>query len=72
MVAEDRPTANKHRNFWLTEEDWQILKKFLVNSQYPPLRGKCYEACLELRFDTVPKQALFNVIQIIGRNKITY
>ena len=36
------------------------------------MRGQCDEACLELGFDTVPKQTLFNVLRRIGRKTITY
>ena len=43
-----------------------------MNSRYPAVRGQCDEACLELRFDPVPKQTVFNFLQRIGRNPITY
>ena len=43
-----------------------------MNSQYPYFRGKCDEACLELGLDPVPKQTIFNVLQNIGSNLITY
>ena len=36
------------------------------------MRGHFDEACLELSFDTVPKQTVFNILQIIGRKPITY
>ena len=34
--------------------------------------GQCDEACLELGFDPVPKQTVFNVLWRIGRKPITY
>ena len=71
-VAEERPAAKKRRNFWWTEENWLRLNKLLVNSRYPAMRGQCNEACLVLRFDPVPKQTVFNVLQRIGRKTITY
>ena len=43
-----------------------------MNSQYPSLRGQSDEACLELGLDPVHKQTLFNVLQRIGRDPITY
>ena len=43
-----------------------------MNSRYPSLRGQCDEACLELGFDPVPKQTVFNVLRRIGRKPITY
>ena len=49
-----------------------MLKEALVNSRYPYLRGQCDEACLWLGFDPVPKQTVFNVLQSIDRNPITY
>ena len=45
-VAEEIPEANKQRNYLWMEENWPRLKKYLVNSQYPYLRGQCDEACL--------------------------
>ena len=71
-VAEDRLSEKKHSNYWLIEDNFPSLKKYLVNSQYPAVRGICYEACLELRFDTVHKQTVFNVLQRIVRKLITY
>ena len=44
----------------------------MVNSHYPDVRGQFDEACLELRFDPVPKQTVVNVLQRIGRKLITY
>ena len=43
-----------------------------MNSRYPYLRGQCDEACLELGFDPVPKQTVFNVLRRIGSKPITY
>ena len=43
-----------------------------MNSWYPSLIGQCYEDFLELGFDTVPKQTVFNVLRRIGRKTITY
>ena len=43
-----------------------------MNSRYPYLIEKCDEACLELGLDTVTKQTVFNVLQRILRNPITY
>ena len=48
------------------------MKKSLVNSWHPYVRGQCGEASLELHFDPVPEQTVFNVIYIIDRNLITY
>ena len=53
-------------------ENWPRPKKALVNSRYPTVRGQCDESCLELGFDPVPKQTVFNVLQSIGRKLITY
>ena len=47
------------------------MNKYVVNSRYPYLRGKCDEDCLELGLDTVTKHIVFNVLQRIGRNLIT-
>ena len=44
----------------------------MVNSWYPSVRGQCDEAYLELGFDPFCKQTVFNVLQRIGRNPITY
>ena len=71
-VAEERRAGKKKRNHWWSEANWPRLKEALVNSRYPSLRGNCDEACLELSFDTVPKQALFIVLWGIVRNPITY
>ena len=49
-----------------------MLKEALVNSRYLSLRENCDEACLELGFIPVPKQTVFNVLQSIVRNPITY
>ena len=54
------------------EANWPRLKEALGSIQYPSLRRQCDEACLELRFDPVPKQTVFNVLQRIGRKPITY
>ena len=43
-----------------------------MNSWYPDLRGQRDGACLQLRFDPVPKQTVLNVLQRIGRKPITY
>ena len=43
-----------------------------MKSRYPYLRGQCDVGCLELGFDRVPKQTLFNVLRRIGRKPITY
>ena len=61
-VAEEWLAAKKQGNSWRTEENWPRLKKALVNSQYPYLRGQCDEACLELGLDSVHKQTVFNVL----------
>ena len=71
-VAEERRSAKKQRNYWWKEANWLRLKKVLVNSWYPYLRGQCDEACLELGLYPVPKQTIFNVLQRIGRKPITY
>ena len=54
------------------ENNWPRLKEALVNSRYPSLREQCDEACLELGFDSVPKQTIFNVLHRIGRKPVTY
>ena len=54
------------------EANCPSLKEALVNSRYPSLRGQGDEACLELGFDPVPKETVFNVLQRIGRKPITY
>ena len=54
-VAEERLAENKQRNYFLTEANWPRLMEALVNSLYPSLRGQCYEACLEIGLDPVPK-----------------
>ena len=43
------------------EDNWPRLKEALVNTWYPSLRGQCDEAFLELGFNPVPKQTIFNV-----------
>ena len=43
-----------------------------MNIRYPPLRGKCDEACLGLCFDPVPKEMVLNVLQSISGNPIKY
>ena len=48
------------------EINWPRLKKALVNSWSPYLRGHCDEACLELGLDPVPKQTILNALQRIG------
>ena len=49
-----------------------MLKESFFNSWYPSLRGQCGEACLELGFGPVPKQAVLNVLQRIFMKPITY
>ena len=71
-VSEERQEAKKQRNHWWDEANWPRLKEALVNSWYPSLRGQCGEACLELDFDPVPKQTVFNFLWRIGRKVITY
>ena len=71
-IVEERRSANKHRNHWWKEDNWPRLKKALVNSLYPSLRGQCDEACLKLGLDPVHKQTVFNVLRRIGRKPITY
>ena len=71
-VSEEIRKGNKKRNNWWSEANWSRLKGALLNSRYPSLRGQCDEACLELGLDPVPKQIVFNVLQRIGRNPITY
>ena len=63
-VAEERLAAKKQRNYWRTEKRCTKLKKALVNGRYPYLRRHCAEDFLELVLDPVPKQKLFNVLQI--------
>ena len=70
--AEEIPSAKKQRKNWWTEENWPRLKKALVNSRYPAVRGKCDEPCLDLRFDPFPKRTVFNALQRIGRKPIAY
>ena len=72
MVAEERRLEKKQKNNWWTEANWSRLKEALVNSRYPTLRGQSDEVCLELGFDPVYKQTLFNVLRRIGRKRITY
>ena len=43
-----------------------------MNSWYPYLRGQCDEARLELGFDPVPKQKVFNFLRRIDRKPIRY
>ena len=71
-VAEEIPAAKTQRNYWWMEENCPRLKKSLVNSMYPSLRGQRDEACLEFGLDPVTKQTVLNVLQKIGRNLITY
>ena len=71
-VAKQIPSEKKQRNNRRTEENSPSLKKALVNSRYPAVRVQCDEACLQLRFDPVPKQTVFNFLQRIGRKLITY
>ena len=40
-VEEERQAAKKQKNQWWAEESCKRLKKDLVNSRYPYLRGKC-------------------------------
>ena len=71
-VAEERRAAKKQRNCWWTEDNRPRLKEALENTRYPYLRGQCDEACLELGLYPFPKQKIFNVLQRIGRKRITY
>ena len=71
-VTEERTEAKKQRNNFWTEEKWPKMKKTLVNSWHPAVIGQCDESCLELRFDPVTKQTVFNVLQRIGRKLIAY
>ena len=71
-VTKVRLAAKKQSNSWWTEKNWTRLKKALVNSLYPYVRGQCGESCLELGLDPVPKKTVFNVLQSIDRNPITY
>ena len=68
MVAKEITAANKQKTSWWTEDIWSRMKKALVNSWYPYMRGHCDGACLELGFDTVAEQTVLNVLQRIGRN----
>ena len=43
-----------------------------MNSQYPFVRGKCDESCLELVLYSFPKQTVLNVSHIIGMKPITF
>ena len=61
-VAEKRRVANKQMNNWCTEANWPRLEEALVNSRFPSLRGQRDEAFLELGFDPVTKQPVFNVL----------
>ena len=71
-VSEERQAAKKQRNCWWTEANCPRLKRALMNSRYPSLRGKCDEAYLGLGLDIVTKQKILNVLQRIGRKPITY
>ena len=71
-VPEERRAAKKQSNNFWTEANWPRLKEALANSQYPYVIGQCAESYLELGLDPVPKQTVFNVLQKIGRNPITY
>ena len=70
--TEERRAAKKQRNHWLIEANWPRQKEDLVNSRYPYFRGQCDEDCLELGFDPVLKQTLFNVLRRIDGKLITY
>ena len=72
IVSEERPPTNKQNNYRRKEDNWPRLKKHLAKSWYPSLRGKCYEACLELGLDKFPKQTVLNILQRIVSNPITY
>ena len=71
-VAEEIRAAKKQRNHLWTEAKFPKLKEYLANIRYPYLRGQCDESCLELGFDPVPKQIVFNILRRIGRKLITY
>ena len=71
-VIKEKPAAKKQRTTWWTEENWPSLKKALVNSWYPYVGGHCGESFLKLGLDPVPKKTIFNVLQRIGRKRITY
>ena len=45
-VSKERPSENKKRHFWCTEDNWPRLKKALANSWYPDVIVQCAEACL--------------------------
>ena len=53
--AEEITEAKKQIDYWWNEENWTRLKKYLVNSWYPAVRGKYDEACLKLGLYPVPK-----------------
>ena len=72
MVANEIPASKKQNTSWWTEDIWTRIKKYLVNSRYPYMIRQFDEACLELGFDTVTKQTVFNVLQRIDRNPIKY
>ena len=72
MVAEEIRAAKKQRNHWWAEANCPRLIEALVNSRYPYLGGKCDEACLELGFDPVTEQTVFNVLRRIFRKPIIY
>ena len=71
-VSEERRTAKKQRNNWWTEANWPRINEALANSRYPYFRGRCDEDCLELGFNPVTKQTVFNVLRSIERKPITY
>ena len=64
--AEEILEEKKQSDYWWNEENWTSLKKYFVNSRYPSLRGQCDEACLELGFDTVPKQTVFFFYRVLA------
>ena len=72
MFAKEIPSEKNHRTSWWTEENCPRLKKYLVNSWHPDVRGQCDESCLELGLDPVSKQTVFNVLKRIFRKPITY
>ena len=57
-VAKERSAAKKQRNRPWMEANCPRLKEALVDIWYPYLRGQCYEYCLELSFDPIPKQTV--------------
>ena len=71
-VSEERRAGKKKSNQWWSQANWPRLKKALVKSRYPSLRGHCDVDCLELCLDRFPKQTVFNVLRRIGRKPITY